>query len=311
MAQARQHRHGDGVAVTGSNGGATQVDSTPKTGWRGRVEGLQAWVERTRRRWRLFDLGVTVVTRPDYVNDTLLSSYFAMRLFVLLFPLAYTAVAGIGLYADSSSATPDDTASNVGLTGTLAESIADAARGSQRSHILILLAGLVLSVWAGRGALRALRILHAAVWRVPAPKTALTDLGGIAFAAAVVVVAWLGTLTSRLRGDGVPIVLTSGALGLAVASLWLLVSWRLPHGAHRRWDLLPGAVLLGVGAPAINIAVQVYFAPRLSRATATYGVLGGSLVLLTYLLVVAWTIVLGTELDAAVLEWRTRERGPA
>jgi len=63
---------------------------------------------------------------------------------------------------------------------------------------------------------------------------------------------------------------------------------------------------VAVAAPAIHAAVQLYFAPKLARATTTYGVLGASLVLLTYLIVIGWMLVLACELSAALLGWRER-----
>jgi uncharacterized BrkB/YihY/UPF0761 family membrane protein len=274
---------------------------------------VQAWIERGhaaldhgRERWPLFDLGVTVVTRPDYVNDTLLSSYFAMRLFVLLFPLAYTVVAGIGVYAGSSADRAGDATKNVGITGALASSVADAARGSQRAHVAILVAGLVLTVWAARSGLRALRLLSAVVWRVPVPKTPLAEWGGLAFALGVVFVAGLGIEVNRLHDHGWSLVTAEIGLGLVAGGLWWIVAQRLPNGGRRAVDHLPGAVLVAVAAPAIHAAVQLYFAPKLARATTTYGVLGASLVLLTYLLVVGWMLVLACELSAALLGWRER-----
>jgi uncharacterized BrkB/YihY/UPF0761 family membrane protein len=263
-------------------------------------------VDRARERWRLVDLAVTVVTRPNYANDTLLASYFAIRLFVLLFPLAYTVVAGIGLYAGNSAKRAGDTTKDVGLTGALADSVADAAQGSQRGHVVVLVVGLVLTIWAARGGLRALRMTSAIVWRVPVPKTPLAEWGGLAFAVVVVLIAWLSIVTNRLRDNGLSIVATSIGFGLVAGGLWLLISWRLPNGAERPIDNLPGALLVAVAAPAVNVAVQVYFAPKLSRATTTYGVLGSSLVILTYLIVLGWTMVFACELSAAMFEWRQR-----
>ena len=276
---------------------------------------VQGWLdrglttlERSRQRWRVVDLGATVVTRPNYANDTLLASYFALRIFVLLFPLAYTLVAGIGLYASSSAGDATDATKNLGITGSLANSIGQAAEGSQRTRVAILVAGVVLTIWAARGALRALRTLTALVWRVPVPKTPLAEWGGLAFVVVVMAVAWLGIVENRLRDHGWSIVAGSVLFGVALGALWWIVAQRLPHRGRRATDLLPGAVLIAVAAPAVHAAVNIYFAPKLAHATTTYGVLGASLVLLTYLIVIGWTLVLACELSAATLEWR--ERGP-
>ena len=277
---------------------------------RDRVESTKAGVERLAQRSKPVHLTLSLVTRPNYVNDTLLSSYFAMRLFILLFPLAYMVVAGIGLYSSSASTGSDDVTESVGLQGALAQSVADASRNAGRSHVVVFIGGLALSIWAARAAMHALRIMHASVWRMPFPKKPLAEFGAVAFAAGLVIAAWLGALTSRLRDEGAPIVLTSIAFAGIVGAAWWGISWRLPHTASSRIELLPGAILVGLGAPALNLATQLYFAPKLARSTTTYGVLGTSLVFLTYLLVVGWTIVLGAELNAGVYEWRNRDQPP-
>jgi uncharacterized BrkB/YihY/UPF0761 family membrane protein len=275
---------------------------------RDRVDRTRARVDELAQRSKPVHLALSLVTRPNYVNDTLLSSYFAMRLFILLFPLAYMVVAGIGIYSSSVSTESDEVVTDVGLQGALARSVAEASRDAGRSHVIIFLGGLILSIWAARAAMHALRILHASVWRMPFPKKPLAEFAALAFAAGIVIAAWLGVVTSRLRNEGAPIILTSLVLAAIVGAAWWAISWRLPHSAERRIDLLPGAVLVGLGAPALNIATQVYFAPKLARSSDTYGVLGGSLVFLTYLLVVGWTIVLGAELNAGLHDWRRREQ---
>jgi uncharacterized BrkB/YihY/UPF0761 family membrane protein len=271
----------------------------------------QATLERSRERWRMVDLGASLVMRPNYANDTLLASYFAMRIFVLLFPLAYTVVAGIGIYASNSSDEARGATKNIGLTGALADSVSQAAEGSQRAHVAVLVAGVLLTIWAARSSLRALRTLSAVVWRVPVPKTPLAEWGGVAFVLVVVLVAWLGIVVNRLRDHGWSILGGAVVFGLVMGALWLIVAQRLPNAGRRPVDHLPGALLIAVAAPAVHAAVNIYFAPKLARATTTYGVLGASLVLLTYLILIGWLLVLACELSAATLDWRERSREAA
>jgi uncharacterized BrkB/YihY/UPF0761 family membrane protein len=265
-------------------------------------------VEAARARSRAIDFGFFMGTRPNYATDTLLASYFAMRLFLLLFPLAYVLVAGIGLYSEHSESSSQSATHSLGLTGAIADSVAQAAPGSDRAHILVIAIGVALTVWAGRGALRALRLTHAYVWRLPPPKTPLVGPGGLLFAFGVVLLAWSITLSNRWRNAGVPVLVSSSLIGVVMFGLWLLVSLRMPRPPTRGVDLVPGAVLLGVATPLMNLAVQLYFGPKLARSSRTYGVLGSSLVLLAFLVAVGWATVLATELNAAVFEWRNRGR---
>src|SRR6185436_2580906 len=67
----------------------------------------------------------------------------------------------------------------------------------------------------------------------------------------------------------------------------LVAMWFLPHGEARLRDLLPGAVMVGVGYQLITVAVLFYFAPRLGRAEETYGAFGAAATILVWLYVIA------------------------
>jgi uncharacterized BrkB/YihY/UPF0761 family membrane protein len=149
-------------------------------------------------------------------------------------------------------------------------------------------------------------MISAVVWRVPVPKTPLAEWGGVAFVVVVLLVAWLGILENRLRDHGWSVLAGVIVFGVVSGALWWLVAQRLPSRGQRPLDHLPGAALIALAAPAVHAAVNIYFAPKLAHATTTYGVLGASLVLLTYLIVVGWTLVLACELSAGLFEWRGR-----
>ena len=101
-------------------------------------------------------LGVTVVTRPDYVNDTLLSSYFAMRLFVLLFPLVFASSVFVPVSTLPDWLQPIAKASPVTLTANAARDFAltggvpDSLAGSLAWIVGILAVFVPLSVWRYR-----------------------------------------------------------------------------------------------------------------------------------------------------------------
>ena len=51
--------------------------------------------------------------------------------------------------------------------------------------------------------------------------------------------------------------------------------------------VLPGSLLLTVGAIVLQIVVKVYLAPKLGRSVNTYGLLGAASVILLWLFIVA------------------------
>jgi uncharacterized BrkB/YihY/UPF0761 family membrane protein len=271
--------------------------------WKGRYEATQKELtqrlDAAREESKLVDATAAVVMRPRYASDALVAGYLAMRMFVLLFPLAYIGVAALGLIANNTSESSGETVAHTGLAGAVADSVAQAANGSQRNQVLALVIGLMAAAWAGRGALHAARYAHTIPWRLPDPKTSVATAGGLVAGVVMVFFAWFGNLTSRMRDNGWSVILVAVFTVATITAVWWLVSTRLPHRGGRL-GLLPGALLVGVGSAGLHIAVTVYFAPKLSRSSQTYGALGAGVVILAYLVVVAWMIVLAAELNAGI-----------
>jgi uncharacterized BrkB/YihY/UPF0761 family membrane protein len=274
------------------------------------ADDLLARAESARRRVPVIDLGFTLAGRVRLVQLSLVSGYLAMRFFILLFPLAYVVVAGFGLTTSHDDVA--DTGEDLGLSAAVADSIADAAASSDRGHWIALIVGLMATAWAGRGTLYALRIAHAQAWRVDVPKTSYASPGGLPVAACLLAVSVFGAWITSLREEGFSILLLFVFQGVVVAALWLGVAWLMPRAEGTGWmDVLPGALLVGLGAPAVNLAVAVYFGPRVARTQATYGAVGVGLVILAYLLVIAWLISLSAELNSGLHAWRAARRQPS
>ena len=89
-----------------------------------------------------------------------------------------------------------------------------------------------------------------------------------------------------------------------VGGAWLAVSMQLPHGQVHWSQLVPGAVLVGVGLLLVNV-FNVYVTTRLVENRAnTYGALGIATALLFSLVLVGRLIVLSAELNASLSEPR-------
>ncbi len=266
----------------------------------GKVDHIRQRVEHTvedlRRRSQLLDYLFNIIQPQRIMNDSLLSAFIGVRLLILLFPLAYFAVAGLGL----GEAEP----SRKGIIYTITSSIAQATDSQNTSRVIPFIVGLFLSAWTGRTFLHALRTSSSMVWHLPPPKKKLLPIGGLIAAACTF--AFLGSVVviQRLRDNGVPWPLA----GMASLILVTLVAWRvmaaLPHAAENNRQLLPGAIFFSVTNQILQLSVGLYFVPRLDNAEETYGALGGVLVLLTYLLFVGWLMVLALELNALGHEWR-------
>lgn len=269
-----------------------------------------AALDSARGRSRIVDAASTILLRPRLVADTVLAGYLAMRLFILFFPLAYVAVAGLGLYAQSSDSA-EHVASDAGLAPAVTQSIADAANSSSRNHWIALIIGLGATVWAARGVLRALRAMHALAWGVLPPKSGLKPHGPLLTAGMVVTLTIGYSMSDRLRDRGVSWVAAHLVAVVVVSGVWLLASLLLPRRPTPWYALVPGALLFGLGIEGLSLATTLYFAPKASTASAAYGALGIGLVLLSWLAAVGWIVILAVEMNAGLWEWWRRQRpGP-
>ena len=74
-------------------------------------------------------------------------------------------------------------------------------------------------------------------------------------------------------------------------------------------DLLPGAVLFGVGVQALHVFTVVYVARAVTSKSQSYGVLGTSLALLLWAYLMGRLVVAAAALN--VSWWRRREERAA
>ena len=93
---------------------------------------------------------------------------------------------------------------------------------------------------------------------------------------------------------------------VAVAALWLLVSWFLPHadGVNVR-NLIPGCLLVAAGIQGVHVITVYYISRKLAHSSSTYGALGGATAILLALFLIARVIVFGVSLNAEM--WRRHQ----
>ncbi len=257
---------------------------------------IETVIEDLRRRSQLIDYLFNLIQPQRVINDSLLSAYIGVRLLILLFPLGYFAVAGLGL----GEAEP----TRKGIIYTITSSIAKATESDNTSRVFPFIIGLALSAWAGRTFHHALRASSSMIWQLPTPKKQLVPIGGLISATSMLLFLSMIVVIQRLRDNGIPWPLT-GVLSIVIVSA---IAWKvmavLPHAAISTRHLLPGAIFFAVANQLLQLSVGLYFVPRLDSAEETYGALGGVLVLLTYMLLVGWLMVLALELNARGHEWR-------
>ena len=107
----------------------------------------------------------------------------------------------------------------------------------------------------------------------------------------------------------VPLDLVANAIsyGVIVTALWLVLSWfLLPHGGESIRELVPGALVVGIGIAAIGLVNTLVLFPWLAEREETYGVLGIAAGLLFGFFLFGRTVELSAALNATLAEERRR-----
>lgn len=277
---------------------------------RARLESERAreYAEDARGRSRTVALGFDLYERDRRHLGGLLSGALAYRFFIWLLPFTLLLVGFLGAVTAADDGAPDDLSKNLGLQGVLAELVGDAAR--QQGWWIALLLGLFGTAYAGLGAVRALRVSHAAAWGIrpermtrPAAATLWFFVIVVAFLAASTFSSWMRERSGVAGG-----LLTIVGIGALYFVIWLRASEVLPHRDVPRRMLMPGAALVAVGAQCLHLFTVYYLSDRAERATSVYGAIGVALVLLLWLFIIARLIVGGAMLNAELAARRERSR---
>jgi uncharacterized BrkB/YihY/UPF0761 family membrane protein len=280
---------------------------------RARGQGLYLEIERRRPEHISIEVAFRWFTRDKEIAGGVLGGGLAYRFFFWIMALAVLGAGGLG-FASSSGTDVASEAENAGLTDALASTVATAADQSKSGRWWLLFSGAVLFLWFSFGLLRALRLVHAAAWRVTAqPVRHVVKALAVVLAAPVAVVAltaaagWVRSNTARPVGFFVTL-----SLCLVFAAIWLWISTKLPAADDVGWSaFLPGAVLFAVGLEALHLFTIYYLQTKLANASELYGVLGLATTALFYFFLIGRGVVWAAEVNAIVSEVRSGRRESA
>lgn len=302
------------AAGDSSGGSAAGTDDAP-AGGRLRTAAVRAdrarhgavqRVERLRSEHELVEAAFEAGDLDRRRAGSLLAGGVAFRMFLWLLPAALFAAGVSGLVRPSGSAQPDHVARTLGLGASVAAIVRRATQESNKSAVVLLAIGAVLTLYMSMSLVRSLRVAFVLAWEEPFGRRPHLLRDGALLSAALLSMLLMETIVSYLRhrvGFG-----ASLALGLvpvvAGGSVWVGISLLLPHaGAHWR-ALVPGAAMFAIGVALLHFATVFYFAPRLARAPALYGSLGTAATLLVWLFLIARIAVASAFLNATL--WRRR-----
>lgn len=263
-------------------------------------------VDRLRTEYELIEAAFQVSELDRRRAGSLLAGGIAFRIFLWLLPAALVAAGVIGLIRPAGSAQPDHVARVLGLGASVVSIVHAATRQSQKGTVALLAIGIPLTLYASMSLVRAFRVAHVLAWEeLPGRRGHIIRDGALLSGALVSAIALESAVAYLRHRTGVGLSLLLGLAPVAITgALWLGISSQLPHADADHRALLPGAVLVAVGAAVLHFATVYYFAPKLTRAPALYGSLGTAATLLAWLFLVARLMVSSAFVNATL--WRRR-----
>jgi uncharacterized BrkB/YihY/UPF0761 family membrane protein len=238
-------------------------------------------------------------------NGSMMAGYLAYRLFLLLLPLAVIIVAVAGF--DGLGA--EQAAGHLRLGQVLADTIAAAGNDAQRSRAPLLLTGLVTFAIAAWGLLGALQFISAAAWQIPTRRFPGKGRAFVRLAGSMLLFGVVLYVSMVVRRAG----LVAGLAGSAANTLGVFVGfmglgWILPRRSREWFWLLPGAAAGTIGYIGVQAFAAFYLPGKLANASATFGALGITLSVLTYLFMVGFLLWAMLLVNSVV--WEQRREDP-
>jgi membrane protein len=251
--------------------------------WQSRIEGV--------RRSLLGRAVSRFVTISGYDRSLAL----ATQAFVALVPAAI--LAGTYLPDARRSVGGSWLVERLGLTGGVADAVELLVELPPTNTAPTAVAGVVLVVMTGIGFTRTLQRVYVAAW-VLSPLGVGGFLRGL-LAVAVLVGAIVTVVAWHPGVDGAEMPLVAFALHAVLAVvLWLPVQ-RLLLGGRIGWrQLLPGALVAGLGQVIVMGVSGLYFQVAIASQAERFGVIGVAFVLVSWLVVLAYLLVGAAVLSA-------------
>jgi uncharacterized BrkB/YihY/UPF0761 family membrane protein len=225
------------------------------------------------------DFAFTASEHDRNSAGALLAGALAFRLFLWLLPAALVLFGCLG-FVPPNEVGAGAVAAGLGDVG--AAGLEKIASQAHEGRWFLLLFGLVLLYSASATLARTLWVATTLAWQLPIVRLVRTTRAA-AFVTIGFLAAGVGALGANWLRDQ-SYLWGMVATGLLVV-VFVLLGWatlaHLPHPAETSlWGLLPGALVLGVGAQIVHLVAVVYLDSRIS--SELYGALGGAATLLLW-----------------------------
>jgi uncharacterized BrkB/YihY/UPF0761 family membrane protein len=299
----------DQAAPTGAGKTASERRRGPTGGTRERIKAVQLRLvdeagrvrdrlEDARPRSRTIDSAFRAASHDTETGGGVLAAAVAFRVFLFMLPYVFVVVVAFDLGANLSSQSPAHLAKRSGIGGLMGKALSGSASHLNGFGRFVALAiGVFALIKGGRSLLKTLRTIHGLVWHVRVPRaTRPMRQVGVMIALITIVLlanAMITRIPKVIIGERLMLI---GAFIVVPFGFWLIMSMLLPHaaGADTK-DLLPGAVLFGVGAFAMHLFTIYYVSYSMQKKSDLYGAIGAALTLLL------WAYVLGRLMTASAV----------
>ena len=265
-------------------------------------------LERRRSSSRFIDTAFRSIEYESKVGGGLLAGAVAFRFFLVLVPYVFVLVLGFGAGADLAGQDPQDLARKFGIAGLAATAIQAGAATSTWARVVTLCVALYALVIGAHNLVKALRTVHALIWRVRVTKMRRPMIAPFAFIGTLTVALIVESLIAEFRSTNAAAWILSVILFAALpAGAWLLCMVKLfPSAPGTTWrEQWVGAVLFGIGAEMLHIVTVFWIARSLESKSSTYGALGAALTILLWAYMLGRLVTAAASLNVAL--WDSRE----
>jgi membrane protein len=221
----------------------------------------------------------------------------AGQAFTTLIPLMIASAGLVGSRGGASLA--DNLVRRFRLDGGSADAVRVLFTQAPATLSTMSVAGLLVLLVSLLAFTRSLQRTYEAAWELPARgmRGTLHGFGGTSMLFAQVIA--LTMLTAALRGPAAPII-GPGLRALLAFPLWLVLQYLLLSRRVPLRALWPGAVVAAVGQSLVSLGSAVWMPVLVARNEERYGVIGVTFALLTWLIVLAFMIVVVAVVSAEI-----------
>src|SRR5207248_2670668 len=95
------------------------------------------------------------------------------------------------------------------------------------------------------------------------------------------------------------------------AAGWGIATWYLPNRAERWEDVVPGAVVFGVGVLLLHVVTVYWIVREVEHKTDTYGAIGAALAILLWAYLLGRLMAASAVLNVTLVDRRDEKRDTA